>query len=65
MDAVDDVAALVLMRLGEGCPALTPDCGRSLAEAAAVCLARIMHDVRRQRAACTPYRHMTRNPVPY
>jgi len=38
MDAVDDVAALVLMRLGEGCPALTPDCGRSLAEAAAVCL---------------------------
>src|SRR2546428_10055182 len=38
MDAVDDVPALVLMRLGEGCTALTPDCGRSLAEAAAVCL---------------------------
>src|SRR5438876_910334 len=38
MDAADEAPALVLMKLGEGCPALTPDCGRSLAEAAAVCL---------------------------
>jgi hypothetical protein len=38
MDAIDDLPELVLMRLGDGCPALTPDCGRSLAEAAAVCL---------------------------
>lgn len=38
MDAHENLRELVLMRLGEGCPALTQDCGRSFAEAAAVCL---------------------------
>lgn len=34
---------IVLMSLEEGCPALTPDRGRSLAEAAAVCLESVGH----------------------
>jgi hypothetical protein len=42
--ASDDLPMLILMRLGEGCPALTPSCGRSLAESAAVCLEERGHD---------------------
>jgi hypothetical protein len=36
---------IVLMNLEEGCPALTPDRGRSLAEAAAVCLESAGHEL--------------------
>lgn len=37
---------IVLMSLGEGCPALTPDRGATLAQAAAVCLESASHGLR-------------------
>lgn len=46
MDQDDPARELILVRLGDGCPALTPAHGRSLAEAAAVCLEDQGHELR-------------------